>query len=149
MNTKFFAFAAALALSYSSFAQKADDLLGVWWNAEKDGQVEIYKVGSEYRGRIAYVKLNTNPDGTSPKKDNLNPDEKLRSRVLQGLTILTGLKYDADDKEWAGGQIYDTKSGNTYNCYARLNEDGSLYFKGYMLGMRFVGRSTTWTRVKK
>jgi hypothetical protein len=32
---------------------------------------------------------------------------------------------------------------------ARLNEDGSLYFKGYMLGMRFVGRSTSWTRVKK
>ncbi|MFM6998123.1 MAG: DUF2147 domain-containing protein, partial [Bacteroidota bacterium] len=44
---------------------------------------------------------------------------------------------------------YDTKSGNSYDCYARLNEDGSLYFKGYMMGMRFVGRSTTWTRVKK
>jgi uncharacterized protein (DUF2147 family) len=66
-----------------------------------------------------------------------------------GTTILTGLKWDADDKEWAGGQIYDTKSGNSYDCYARLNADGSLYFKGYMMGMRFVGRSTTWTRVKK
>jgi len=74
---------------------------------------------------------------------------KLRSRVLQGTTILTGLKWAADDKEWAGGQIYDTKSGNSYDCYARLNDDGSLYFKGYMMGMRFVGRSTTWTRVKK
>ena len=149
MHNKLKYFGAALILSFSAWAQKADDLLGVWWNAEKDGQVEIYKVGSEYRGRIVYVKFNTNPDGTSPKKDNLNPDTKLRSRVLQGTTILTGLKWDADDKEWAGGQIYDTKSGKSYDCFARLNEDGSLYFKGYMLGMRFVGRSTSWTRVKK
>jgi uncharacterized protein (DUF2147 family) len=92
------------------------------------------------------VKNNTNPDGTSPKKDNENPDAKLRSRVIQGTTILNGLKYDAEDKEWAGGTIYDTKSGNTYDCYAYLQKDGTLYFKGYLLGMRFIGRSTTWTR---
>lgn len=127
-------------------AQSADGILGVWWNEEKDGKVEVYKVGNEYRGRVVYVKNNTNPDGTSPKKDNENPDPKLRSRVIQGTTILTGLKYDSDDKEWAGGTIYDTKSGNTYDCYAYLQKDGTLYFKGYLLGMRFIGRSTTWTR---
>lgn len=106
-------------------------------------------MGSEYRGRIVYVKENVNPDGSSPKRDNLNPNEKLRSRVLMGTTILTGLKFDADDKEWADGTIYDTKSGNTYDCYARMNSDGTLYFKGYLLSMRFIGRSTTWTRFKK
>jgi uncharacterized protein (DUF2147 family) len=149
MHHKIIALGAALALSFSSFAQKSDAILGIWWNEEKDGQVEIYKVGSEYRGRIVYVKENVNPDGSSPKKDNLNPNEKLRSRVLMGTTILTGLKFDAGDKEWAEGTIYDTKSGNTYSCYAKLNSDGTLYFKGYMMGMRFIGRSTTWTRVKK
>jgi uncharacterized protein (DUF2147 family) len=149
MHHKIIALGAALALSFSSFAQKSDAILGIWWNEEKDGQVEIYKVGSEYRGRIVYVKDNVNSDGSSPKKDNLNPNEKLRSRVLMGTTILTGLKFDAGDKEWAEGTIYDTKSGNTYSCYAKLNSDGTLYFKGYMMGMRFIGRSTTWTRVKK
>jgi uncharacterized protein (DUF2147 family) len=149
MHHKIIALGAALALSFSSFAQKSDAILGIWWNEEKDGQVEIYKVGSEYRGRIVYVKDNVNSDGSSPKKDNLNPNEKLRSRVLMGTTILTGLKFDSGDTEWADGTIYDTKSGNTYSCFAKLNSDGTLYFKGYLMGMRFIGRSTTWTRVKK
>lgn len=149
MHHQIIALGAALALSFSSFAQKSDAILGIWWNEEKDGQVEIYKVGSEYRGRIVYVKDNVNSDGSSPKKDNLNPNEKLRSRVLMGTTILTGLKFDSGDKEWAYGTIYDTKSGNTYSCFAKLNSDGTLYFKGYLMGMRFIGRSTTWTRVKK
>lgn len=149
MHSKFLSLSIGLMLSLSALGQTPDAILGTWWNAEKDGQVEVYKVGSEYRGRIVYVKENVNPDGSSPKKDNLNPNEKLRSRVLMGMIILTGLKFDANDKEWAEGTIYDTKSGNTYSCYAKLNSDGTLYFKGYMMGMRFIGRSTTWTRVKK
>ena len=140
--------AIALLLGGNLMAQSADGILGVWWNEEKDGKVEVYKVGDEYRGRVVYVKNNTNPDGTSPKNDNENPDEKLRSRVIMGTTILMGLKYDSGDKEWAGGEIYDTKSGKTYDCYAYLQKDGSLYFKGYLLGMRFIGRSTSWTLAK-
>lgn len=149
MHLKFLSLGVGLMLSLTALGQNSDAILGTWWNAEKDGQVEVYKVGSEYRGRIVYVKENFNPDGSSPKKDILNPNEKLRSRVLMGMIILTGLKIDADDKEWAEGTIYDTKSGNTYSCYAKLNSDGTLYFKGYLMGMRFIGRSTTWTRVKK
>jgi len=43
MNQRFLYLGAAVLLSFSAWAQKVDDLLGVWWNAEKDGQVEIYK----------------------------------------------------------------------------------------------------------
>jgi uncharacterized protein (DUF2147 family) len=132
----------------SSVAQHADDILGTWWNEERDGKVEVYKYGGAYYGRVVFVKFNTNPDGSSPKRDNNNPDPGLRSRIIQGTTILSALHWDAEEKEWADGRIYDTKSGNTYDCYARLQADGTLYFKGYMLGMRFIGRSTFWTRVK-
>jgi uncharacterized protein (DUF2147 family) len=132
----------------ATFAQRADDILGTWWNEERDGKVEVYKAGSSYCGRVVYVKYNTNPDGSSPKKDNNNPDPGLRSRTIQGTTVLVGLRWDAEDKEWSEGTIYDTKSGSTYDCYARLQPDGTLYFKGYLLGMRFIGRSTVWTRVK-
>jgi len=149
MHLKFLSLSAGLILSITALSQTSDAILGTWWNAEKDGQVEVYKVGSEYRGRIVYVKANFNSDGSSPKRDILNPNEKLRSRVLMGMIILTGLKFNADDKEWTEGTIYDTKSGNTYSCYAKLNADGTLYFKGYLMGMRFIGRSTTWTRVKR
>lgn len=140
----------ALALLYAggTFAQSANDIIGIWWNEEKDGQVEIYKVGNEYRGRVAYVKFNTNPDGTSPKKDNLNPIPALRNRVIEGLTILKGLHFDEEDKEYSGGEIYDTKSGKTYNCFCSIQEDGTLFFKGHLKISRAIGRSTTWTRVK-
>ena len=53
--------AIALLLGGKMMAQSADGILGVWWNEDKDGKVEVYKVGNEYRGRVVYVKNNTNP----------------------------------------------------------------------------------------
>jgi uncharacterized protein (DUF2147 family) len=140
--------AMALLLGGNLMAQSADDILGKWWNEEKDGQVEIYKVGTEYRGRVVYVKFNTNPDGTSPKNDNLNPEPALRKRVIEGLTILRDLRFNSSKKEWSGGEIYDTKSGNTYECFCKLQDDGTLFFKGHIKLSRMLGRSTTWTRVE-
>jgi|TARA_B110000881_G_C18330546_1_gene391422 uncharacterized protein (DUF2147 family) len=143
---------ATMALfTFQSQAQSADDITGTWWtyhDDKKSGQVEVYKYKDSYRGRIVHVVDNKNPDGTSPKLDNFNPDESKRSRVIQGMRVMIDMRWDADDKEWSGGQIYDTKSGNTYDCYAYLQEDGSLYFKGYLLGIRLIGRSTSWTRVE-
>jgi uncharacterized protein (DUF2147 family) len=77
--------------------------------------------------------------------DTKNPDESLRSRVLMGSVILTDLKWDED--EWNDGEIYDSKSGNTYSCFARMNDDGTLFFKGY-IGFSLIGRNTTWSRYK-
>lgn len=139
----------ALFLAGPLFAQKADDLVGVWYNEEKDGKVEVFKKSDgKYYGKIVWVKNDFNDDGSKPKKDRKNPDEKLRNRTVNGLVILTGLQWDSSDKEWQDGQIYDTKSGKTYSCYCKLQKDGTLYFKGYVLGMTFLGRSTVWTRAK-
>jgi hypothetical protein len=68
MYQKFLGLGIGLMLSLTALGQTSDAILGTWWNAEKDGQVEVYKVGSEYRGRIVYVKENVNPDGSSPKR---------------------------------------------------------------------------------
>jgi uncharacterized protein (DUF2147 family) len=136
-----------LLLSFKALAQKQDQLLGVWFNEEKDGKVEVFKkADGEYCGKIVWVKNDFNDDGSKPKRDRKNPDEKLRSRQVNGLVVLTSLKWDANDKEWEGGQIYDTKSGKTYSCFCKLQPNGTLYFKGYVLGMTFLGRSTVWTR---
>ena len=144
---KKFAFLLALLITLPTFAQKADDLVGVWFNEEKDGKVEVYKkADGKYYGKIVWVKNDFNDDGSKPKRDRKNPDEKLRSRQVNGLVVLTSLKNET--KEWQGGQIYDTKSGKTYSCYCKLQPDGSLFFKGYVLGMTFLGRSTVWTRAK-
>lgn len=136
---------ATLLFSGVLSAQKATDIVGIWWNEEKDGRVEVYQKGDEFYGKVEYVKKNVNPDGSQPKRDLKNPDPAKRKRVIQGCVILKGLKWTED--EWEGGEIYDTKSGNTYSCFARMNPNGTLYFKGY-IGFSLIGRSTTWTRYK-
>jgi uncharacterized protein (DUF2147 family) len=78
--------------------------------------------------------------------DEFNEDPALAKRQLMNLVILKELKWNASEKEWQEGTIYDPNNGKTYECYCLLQEDGTLYFKGYVLGITWLGRSTVWTR---
>jgi len=136
-------------LFISSLAAKAqaDKILGTWLNEPKDAKIEVYKKGDQYFGKIIWLKNNVNEDGTSPKLDSKNEDEKLRSRSIVGINILKDLEWDEDDNEWDDGEIYDPRSGSTYSLYAQLQDANTLFLKGY-IGLAVIGRSTTWTRVK-
>ena len=121
-------------------------ITGIWWNEEKTSRVEVYEENGKIYGKVVWLSNDTNPNGTSPRTDYLNPDGKLKTRKLIGVRILKNLTWDADDEEWTDGEIYDPKSGKTYSCYAELQKDGKLFLKGYVLGMTFLGKSTLWTR---
>jgi uncharacterized protein (DUF2147 family) len=123
-------------------AQKAEAILGIWLNADKDAKVEIYQSGNKYNGRIVWIKNTYEPDGKTPRKDSKNPDNKLRGRNIDGLVILTNFQYD--DGEWNGGKIYDPKNGKTYSSKMEL-EGGKLNIRGY-IGISLIGRTTVWTR---
>ena len=103
--------------SLASIAQEADKIVGIWWNEEKTSKIEVKKVDGKYIGTIVYMIPEKYENGLPPKDDE-NPDEKLRDRSIVGLQILSGFVFDADDKEWVEGSIYDPKSGKTYDCYA-------------------------------
>ncbi len=122
-----------------------DKILGIWYNEKKDAKIKVYKKGSTYYGKIIWMKNNKNDDGTSPKLDSKNPNEKLRKRTIVGTNILLDLKWDADAKEYNGGEIYDPRGGSTYSLFAILKDDGSLFLKGYV-GFSVFGRSTVWTK---
>lgn len=125
------------------FAQSEGSILGIWYNTEKTAQVEIIKTGSQFIGKIVWLKEPIR-DG-KPATDRENSDPKLRSRPLMGLNILDGLKYSGGI--WKGGEIYDPKSGKTYSCEVKLKSPEILEVKGY-LGFSFVGRTVEWTKVK-
>ena len=139
-----FLFIAGLLFFTNTQAQtKANDILGIWLNAEKDAKITVYEKGGKYYGKLVWIKKDENPDGTSPKLDNNNPEAQLKKRALMGLVILKDLEFD--DDEWEDGTIYDPKSGKTYSCFTKLESPTELYLKGY-IGLSFIGRSSIWTK---
>ncbi|MBA4299158.1 hypothetical protein SAMN03080617_02048 [Algoriphagus alkaliphilus] len=132
-----------LGLVWNAKAQGENAILGLWYNTEKTAQVEIMKSGSQFIGKITWLK-DPNPEGKQAL-DKENSDPKLRSRPLMGLAILDGLKYSGG--LWKGGEIYDPKNGKTYSCEVKLKSDKILEVKGY-IGFSFVGRTVEWTRIK-
>lgn len=127
-----------------SFAQ--NEILGTWYNDIKSSKIEIYEEKGLYYGRITWLEDPANSDGSTPRVDEFNEDPALAKRQLMNLVILKELKWNASEKEWQEGTIYDPNNGKTYECYCLLQEDGTLYFKGYVLGITWLGRSTVWTR---
>jgi uncharacterized protein (DUF2147 family) len=127
-------------------AQDAGQIAGIWWNEEKTSKIEVVEQDGQYIGQIIYLVPEKYENGQAPK-DTENPDAGLRERSLVGIRILKGLTFNAKKKEWEGGQIYDPKSGKTYDCYAWFEDSpDKLFLKGYVAGVKWLGRSTEWTR---
>ena len=129
----------------AGFAQEADKIVGVWWNEEKTSKIEVEKKDGKYIGTIVYMIPEKYENGAPPKDDE-NPDESLRSRSIVGIQILSNFDYNAKDKEWKNGSIYDPKSGKTYDCYAWMENDNLLKLKGFVAGIRWMGKSSEWYR---
>jgi len=132
---------------YSSviFAQGADDITGIWWNDIKSSKIKVEKSEGKYIGTIVYIIPEKYVNG-APGKDEKNPDLNLRSRSILNLQILKGLVYNDSDKEWISGAIYDPKTGKTYECYVWLEGKDTLQLKGFVAGIRMLGRKSAWTR---
>ncbi|MBP6664917.1 MAG: DUF2147 domain-containing protein, partial [Chitinophagales bacterium] len=62
--------------------------------------------------------------------------------------LLNGFAFDAKANEWSGGTLYNTRDGKTYSGYMMMNKNGTLFLKGYVMGIRWLGKSDTWTRIK-
>lgn len=127
-------------------AENPDAVVGTWLNGTKKGHVQIYKQGNKYFGRLIYLTEPNDPATGKPKTDGKNPDAKLRSRPLLNLNIMQGFEFDGDD-QWEDGKIYNPEDGKTYSCYMKLNNPNSLYVRGYV-GIKAIGKTQTWTRIK-
>ena len=105
-------------------AYAAAPVSGKWLTTEKDSIVEITPCGPAVCGRIQRI-LAPTPKG--PPRDTNNPDPSLRSRTIQGLTILSGFKDNG--KTWQGS-IYDPRAGKVYKSYLTRMANGNLQVKG-------------------
>jgi uncharacterized protein (DUF2147 family) len=124
------------------FAQNGDALVGQWYTENDRSIIEIWKSGNAYNGKILWVRDSLDEVGKL-KLDKNNGNEALRKRTVVGMQILSNLKFQND--EWIDGSIYDPESGNNYSCKAAMN-GSKLDLRGYILGMPFLGRTTTWRK---
>jgi uncharacterized protein (DUF2147 family) len=123
--------------------------IGIWVDDAASARIEIYSCGpDELCGKLVWLRPSPSDSTTArPLLDAHNPDATKRKHPLLNLRILQGLRYDANDKRWEGGEIYDPENGRTYSCYLRLHSPNRLEVKGY-IGFSLLGRSHYWTRLR-
>lgn len=121
-----------------------DAIVGRWLSSKGNNQVQIFKQGNHYVGRVIWMR-ESSPNYL--KTDRNNPDPALRDRPVLNLVILTNLRHKGQNV-WSDGQIYNPEDGRTYGCEMILRDANSLDVRGYMMGMPFLGKTRTWTRVR-
>jgi uncharacterized protein (DUF2147 family) len=126
----------------SVFAQKANEIVGVWATEKKDGKIEIFEKNNRYFGKLIWAKDMYDKNGKSVLDVN-NQDADLRDRPLENLLLLKNFEFTGD--QWENGKIYDPESGKTYNCYIEL-DGNQLEVTGYV-GVKWLSRTVKWTKV--
>jgi uncharacterized protein (DUF2147 family) len=130
--------ATALALAAGP-AFAADPVEGDWWVGTTRVRIAPCPANAD---RLCGVIVAVKPADGRPTTDVKNPDSKLRSRPIVGMTFIRDFRR-ADTGRWTGGKIYDPNTGKTYDSKMRLNPDGSLKLDGCVL---MICQSQTWKR---
>lgn len=143
MKRLFLTLTVLLAVQTLVFAQKADAILGKWYNTEKDAQIEIFKEAGKYHGKIVWLKEPT--ENGKPKLDKNNTDPSKRNQAIMGMKLLHGFEFKG--QSWEEGNIYDPKNGKTYSCIIKRKSERLLEVRGYV-GVSLIGRTVEWSRVE-
>ena len=131
-----------LAASLCSMApMDADQICGKWLNEEQNSQIEIYKKGDQYFGKIVWVKEAKDPAG-KPNTDQKNPEASLRDRPILGLEIIKDLTFAKG--KWINGTLYAQQAGLTMDCSLSLNADDELEIS---VRKSFFSNTKVWTRL--
>jgi uncharacterized protein (DUF2147 family) len=142
-NRVLITFVVCVVSSVFTFSQTNADIVGQWYNAEKDAVITLFEEGETVSGKITWMESPNDEDG-NPKTDPLNPDENLRSRARVGMVIMSSFSHIAG-KVWDNGSLYDPEKGKTYNGIMTLENANTLDLRQYT-GFSFIGRSSIWTR---
>lgn len=140
MRTPLIAALAVLPIVAASpaLALSDDDVLGVWRHPDNGSHIQIYSCGQNACAKIIKV-------ADASRRDDKNPDPKLRSRPVVGVVIMNGGKKVGPLK-WQG-KLYNTLDGGTYNGTLTLVNENELKLSGCVMG-GLICDGRTWTRVR-
>jgi uncharacterized protein (DUF2147 family) len=146
MKESFVSLVAAVALAASAGAFAQSSPVGLWKTVDDEtGQakshVRISDDAGVLTGRIDKL--------LDPKRQDSKCDKcsgALKDQPVLGMTILEGVRKNADDAYWDGGTILDPNNGRTYKVRLTPKDGGkALEVRG------FIGpfyRNQQWVRVE-
>lgn len=130
----------------SASAQNAADKIVGNYKVERNGvssKVKIYKHSDGYRAQVTWVNNLNMPDG-SIRVDEKNPDKNKRNVRADQIVLIDKVTYNAKDKTWENGRIYDPTNGKTYKVKLWFDSDKVLKMRGY-IGIFYD--TSEWTKL--
>jgi uncharacterized protein (DUF2147 family) len=126
-------------------AALADDPEGVWLTHKGKAKVQIASCGGTICSKIIWLRESKGADG-GPVKDQLNPNPKLQTRPVIGLSTFSGLKKNGS-KKWSG-KIYNPEDGKTYLVQLSVVSEGLIHVNGCRAGTMECGQRV-WRKVNR
>lgn len=121
-----------------------DAIIGTWASENGNLIIRMYDAGDTYAARFIYGALVVEADGTTLKKDEMNPDPSLRSRSLADVDFVSGLVWNAGEQRWEDGVIYQANAGRTGSARATIEGD-TLRLRAYR-GVPMAGATIVFKR---
>ena len=119
--------------------------VGLWRTVDDETKqekslVRIVDNGGVLSGKIEKIFDPAKQDSTCDKCTDSRKDQK-----VLGMTIVEGVKKNADEAYWDGGHILDPNNGKVYRVRMTPKEGGKqLEVRGFIA---FLYRNQTWHRV--
>ena len=135
---------ALLATSASVFAQATP--VGLWKTIDDETKqersyVRISESGGMLSGKVERLLDPSKQDA----KCELCTDAR-RDKPVLGMTIVEGVKKNAEEPYWDGGQILDPNNGKLYKVRLTPKDGGkTLEVRGFIA---FLYRNQTWVRAE-
>ena len=144
------ALTAALALGlFSAIAHAQATPAGLWKSIDDETKKERSLIRITESGGVFTGKLEKLLDPTVKADalcDKCTDDRK--DKPLVGMTLIKGVKLNAEKALWDGGEIMDPNNGKTYKVRLTPGDGGkTLAVRGYV-GAPMLGRTQTWVRVE-
>ncbi|MBP6764204.1 MAG: DUF2147 domain-containing protein [Rubrivivax sp.] len=135
---------ALLASAGAAFAQATP--VGLWRTIDDETKTEkslvrIADNGGSLSGKIEKLMDPAKQDSKCDKCEGARKDQP-----VMGMTIIEGVKKNADEPYWDGGTILDPNNGKTYKLRLTPKDGGkTLEVRGFI---GFFYRNQTWQRVE-
>jgi uncharacterized protein (DUF2147 family) len=128
-------------IGLQTFAQhEGDRILGIWLNDQKNAEIEIYKQGEKYYGKVVNIIKNEKKGGD--KSAQAEKEEKLRQAL--GKTILKELVYKKN--EWIKGFLIAPKGNEELSCKVSMDTDGDTL--EFSVSRGWFSKTIYWTRME-